>query len=176
MYNCSNAWPSLRGEKAQALARGKCRPAPYCLFTGPWADARASRFHGDRRRGHVCIYFTNGGFRTGDSVPGRLQSSSSHGEISNSLEGDIGEMILPGANKVSSMGTNISRGVGSAMALKRVWVNLCILYQDPQSKWHYSGYRYMSTSQGQAPQIFRNHPSWSYLPFTGMTLVAASAN
>jgi hypothetical protein len=89
------------------------------------------------------------------------------------LQGDIGEMILPTATKNSS----VSWGMPNAQQTKDllgVWITVCILYQDGRDQWHYSGYRYISTS-GVTPTTFPGHPGWSYVPFDKAILMAASA-
>jgi hypothetical protein len=92
------------------------------------------------------------------------------------LKGDIGEMILPGAIKMSGVSQNMTHDVRTTKALKRVWITICIVYQDRQTKWHYSGYRYITQSGDAAPVMFPDHPGWSYLPFTRAVLIAASAD
>jgi hypothetical protein len=91
-------------------------------------------------------------------------------------KGDIGEMILPGAIKVSGVAQNMTHDVRTTKALKRVWITICIVYQDRQTKWHYSGYRYITQSGDAAPVMFPDHPGWSFLPFTRAVLIAASAD
>jgi hypothetical protein len=94
-----------------------------------------------------------------------------------SLKGDIGEMILPGAIKASGIGQNMTDDAQTTKALKQVWITICIVYQDQRAKWHYSGYRYITTSgTGNAiPITFSDHPGWSYLPYNKAVLIAASA-
>jgi hypothetical protein len=92
------------------------------------------------------------------------------------IQGDVGEMILPGASKLSSYGTSMRNNLRTPQALKRVWITLCVLYQDPRGIWHFSGYRFISSHAGATPAILPGHPGWSYLPFTGVSLIAADAN
>jgi hypothetical protein len=90
-------------------------------------------------------------------------------------QGDIGEMMLPGATKNSGYDSNMVHDVRKTKALKRIWITICITYQDVRNEWHYSGYRYISSPADGVPFTFPDHPGWSYLPFTGASLVAASA-
>jgi hypothetical protein len=91
--------------------------------------------------------------------------------------GNFGEMILPGATKIWKYGTNMAvRDDEIPKALSRVYITVCILFQDRQTRWHYSGYRYMTSIGGNAPVNFPDHPGWSYIPFTSAGLVAADSN
>jgi hypothetical protein len=92
------------------------------------------------------------------------------------LQGDIGEMILPGAMKRFASSGNMMQDPQAMRDLKRIWITICIVYQDARARWHYSGYRYITTSGRADPVLFPNHPGWSYIPFTGASLTAASAD
>jgi hypothetical protein len=75
---------------------------------------------------------------------------------------DIGGYMVVDPEKIKNLG--------------RLWIDFCIAYQDSYAQWHHSKYRFISGPPEGQPVIFQDHPGWSYLPFTGASLVAASAN
>lgn len=93
------------------------------------------------------------------------------------FKGDAGEIMLPGAVKPYGIEMSMASVPDrTPHGLRRIWVTLCITYQDSRGGWHFSGYRYISVSGNATPIAVEAHPDWTYLPFNGMSLVAADAN
>ncbi len=89
----------------------------------------------------------------------------------------LGQVIFPGAAIPIEFGTNLSADPQKLKTLKRVWINFCIAYQDSdKTRWHHSKFTFISRPADGQIVTFPQHPGWSYLPFTGVNLIAASAN
>jgi hypothetical protein len=89
----------------------------------------------------------------------------------------LGEAVFPGSVIDTGYGTNMTVDPQNLKALRRVWINFCIAYQDSdKTKWRHSKYTFISRPAEGPIVTFPDHPGWSYLPFNGMSLIAASSD
>jgi hypothetical protein len=89
------------------------------------------------------------------------------------FQGDVGEMILPGASKPFNYGEVTSFGVNTPKQLTGFSFTVCLVYQDAGGKWRYSGYRYFTW--GGQPTPVPNHDGWFYSPINSAFLQASKA-
>jgi hypothetical protein len=88
----------------------------------------------------------------------------------------LGEMLLPGARKQSTLGTNPQLKIKQTH-IERLWIFVCVAYQDSgQKEIHHSMYMYLTKNGGNPIALPEPHSQWTYLPITGATLVSATAD
>jgi hypothetical protein len=85
----------------------------------------------------------------------------------------VGEMILPGARRQSGRRTNVQLNP-EQQHIERIWIFICIGYQDGLRQTHWSRYLYLTRNSG-APVAFPGHPDWTYIPVVGAVLDSADA-
>jgi hypothetical protein len=91
-----------------------------------------------------------------------------------------GEMLLPGATKEPTWTTNVMLNPGQTH-IERLWVFVCLAYQDPwKKKMHYSRYMYLTRHQnlgtGTSIPVNPKQLEWTYIPITGANLFSAEAD
>jgi hypothetical protein len=118
---------------------------------------------------------TDPGPTGGPSFPDPCAMAETRQDPSEKIQ--LGEVVFPGSAINTGFGTNMQTDPQKLRVLRRVWINLCIAYQDSdKAKWRHSKYTFISSPAAGPTVTFKEHPGWSDLPFTGMSLIAASSD
>ena len=91
------------------------------------------------------------------TFPDECLMAETHQPSSDKVE--AGQVIFPGATIETKLATNMMTDVQRTKDLRRVWISLCVAYQDSRDQWHHSRYRYISTSATGRPTLFQTIPA-----------------
>ena len=173
-------WIGIEGNKVAPVASPEYAWSPALPYPTVWVTLSYS----------IKNYGTGPGFRQREwfkvipvsdvggyspTFPDECAMAETHQPASDKAE--MGYVIFTGASITTGSGTNLMVDMTKTKNLRRVWIAMCIAYQDSShAQWHHSRYRYISQPMTGQPVTFPSHPGWSYVPFSGFSLDSASAD